>query len=253
MASIHSDASSIQFDAASAPPGGLITEAQYLAWCGADIRAEWVDGKVIVMSPVSTRHSRLMRFLLSLLNDYAQERELGEALGPELSVRINSQRRRLPDILFIAKERAGLLLENHFEGAPNLIVEVVSADSVERDWRVKYLEYEAAGVEEYWVIDPLDRRVEAYALGPDKRYESLAAVAGKIASRVVPGFYIRPEWLWEQPPPKISIVLNELLRQGAGESQWPAQTMRYVPRGIDARFVPQVGGTAAPRVSLVPK
>lgn len=217
MASINSDASSAIFNVGSLSPGTFITEEQYMAWCGKDTRAEWVDGKVIIMSPVSTVHSRLMRFLLSLLNDFAQERGLGEALGPELSVRINSKRRRLPDVLFIAKERADLLFENHFEGAPDLIIEVVSEDSVDRDWRVKYLEYEAAGVEEYWVIDPLYQRVEAYALGADKLYESIAPAEGRIASRVVSGFYVRPEWLWQQPLPKIPTVLSELLRTSETE------------------------------------
>jgi Uma2 family endonuclease len=217
MASIHSDVGSANLVAAPLPANGSMTETEFLAWCDEDTRAEWVDGKVIVMSPVSTVHSRLTRFLISLLNDYAEERELGEALGPEISVRINSKRRRLPDVLFVAKDRADRLHENHFEGAPNLIIEVVSEDSVDRDWRVKYLEYEAVAVEEYWVIDPLYQRVEAYALGANRLYESIAPTEGKIASRVVPGFYLRPEWLWQQPLPKIRTVLSELLRPFQGE------------------------------------
>lgn len=210
MESIQSDADPADL-AVAAHPHRTMTEEQFLAWCDEDTRAEWVDGEVIVMSPVSTIHSRLAGFLLSLLNEFAQERDLGEALGPELSTRINSKRRRLPDVLFVAKDRSDRLLTNHFEGAPNLIMEVVSDDSVDRDWRVKYLEYEAAGVDEYWVIDPLHQRMEAYTLDADKTYQSIAPVEGKIASRVVPGFYLRPEWLWRERPPKVPAVLNELL------------------------------------------
>lgn len=216
MASIQSDVRSANLEVAPLPPSKRMTEEEFVAWCHEDTRAEWVDGEVIIMSPVSTAHGRLVRFFLSLLNEYAEERDLGEALGPEETVRINSQR-RLPDVFFVANDRADRLRENHFEGAPNLIIEVVSEDSVDRDWRVKYLEYEAAGVDEYWVIDPLYQRAEAYTLDADKVYQSLAPVEGKIASRVVPGFYVRPEWLWRERLPKVPLVLNELLAQFKAE------------------------------------
>lgn len=193
-----------------------MTEEEFLAWCDDGTRAEWVDGEVVVMSPASIVHNRLTRFLLSLLQDYVQERGLGEAFGTELSVRIHSKR-RLPDVLFIASERADRLHKNHFEGPPNLIIEVVSDDSVDRDWRVKYLEYQAAGVNEYWVVDPLYRRLEAYSLDADKAYCSIAAVDGRIVSRVVPGFYLRPEWLWQESLPKVPAVLKELLGESKAE------------------------------------
>ena len=132
-------------------------------------------------------------------------------MGREFSVRLDSKRRRLPDVLFIANDRLGNVREKHLEGAPNLAIEVVSEDSVDRDWRDKYSEYEQAGVVGYWVIDPLYMRVEAYSLGPDKQYQRIAPLEGKIASLVVPGFYLRPEWLWQQPLPEVRVVLNELL------------------------------------------
>lgn len=202
--------------AVAKPHPGTMTEEAFLSWCGGETRAEWVDGEVIVMSPASVIHNRLTRFLLSLLQDYVQERGLGEAFGTELFVRIDSQRRRLPDVFFVASDRAGRLYENHFEGAPNLIIEVVSTDSVDRDWRGKYLEYQAAGVDEYWVIDPLYRRMEAYSLDADKAYQSITPVDGRVASRVVPGFYVQPEWLWSDQLPKVPAILKELL--GASEA-----------------------------------
>ena len=162
------------------------------------------------MSPASTIHNRLTRFLLSLLEDFVAERGLGEAFGSDLSVRLLSKR-RLPDVLFIARDLRDRLREKHFEGAPSLVIEVVSEDSVDRDWRVKYLEYQAAGVGEYWVVDPLYKRIEVYALGDDRAYHAIGQVEGKLASRAVPGFYIRLEWLWQDPLPKVPGVLQELL------------------------------------------
>lgn len=213
MTSLQRDATALEVAVARPQSGLTMNEAEFLAWCGEDTRAEWAEGEVILMSPASIVHNRLASFVRTLLQLYADEYDLGEALGIEVSVRLNSKRRRLPDILFIARDRAQQLKENHFEGAPNLIVEVVSRDSVERDWRVKYQEYEAAGVDEYWLIDPLYHRLEAYALGEDKIYHSLAPVDDKISSRVVPGFYLRSSWLWQEPLPKARHVLEELLAQ----------------------------------------
>jgi Uma2 family endonuclease len=211
MASLQQHTSAPELAVAKPHPSKTMTEEEFLGWCDEDTRAEWVDGEVIVMSPASIVHNRLAGFIRTVLQLYAAERNLGEALGIEVSVRINSKRRRLPDVLFVATDRLDRLHENHFEGPPNLLVEVVSPESVERDWRVKYLEYEAAGVEEYWLIDPLYQRLEAYALGDDKMYRSLAPLEGKLLSRVVAGFYLRPEWLWQERPPKVRGVLDELL------------------------------------------
>ena len=197
--------------------GKRMSEDEFVAWCNEDTRAEWVDGEVIVMSPASWVHARLARFLISVLGDYVDARKLGEVVGTEFSVRLPSKRRRIPDVLFIANERRGNLREKHLEGAPNLAIEIVSEDSVDRDWRDKYLEYRDAGVEEYWVVDPLYERVEAYSLGADKLYHPLAHKEGQLASVVVPGFYLRPEWLWQQPLPEVRLVLNELLGKAKTE------------------------------------
>jgi Uma2 family endonuclease len=64
-------------------------------------------------------------------------------------------------------------------------MEIVSLESLPRDWRDKYWEYETAGVQEYWVIDPLAPHAEAYALGEDKRYARIAEQDEAIHSTVV--------------------------------------------------------------------
>jgi Uma2 family endonuclease len=188
-----------------------MSEEEFVAWCDEDTRAEWVDGEVVVMSPASWIHSRLARFLISVLGDYVDARKLGEVVGNDFTVRLRSNRRRIPDVLFIANERVSNLREKHLEGAPNLAIEIVSDDSVDRDRREKFAEYAQAGVEEYWVVDPLNERVEAYLLAADKEYHAITPIVGKIASVIVPGFYLRPEWLWQKPLPEVRVVLNELL------------------------------------------
>lgn len=192
-------------------PDQPITEEAFVAWCDEDTRAEWVDGKIIMMSPASRDHIDLNGWLCSLLRIFVEQRDLGVVCGPEFQVRLGAQRRRrVPDLLFVAKDRTGIVQAGHVEGAPDLVVEIVSPDSVSRDWREKYLEYEAAGVREYWVLDPLAERVEAYSLSEANGYVRIEETKGVVASVVVPGFYLRSAWLWGEQLPKVLDTLREL-------------------------------------------
>jgi Uma2 family endonuclease len=72
------------------------------------------------------------------------------------------------------------------------------------------LENETSGVREYWIVDPLSNRVEVNRLGEDGRYSRIDEVEGKIASRVLEGFFLRNDWLWATPRPTVASVLAEL-------------------------------------------
>jgi len=197
-----------------------MTEEEFVAWADEDTRAEWVDGEVIIMSPANLEHCDLNAWLIRVLGGFVEEQGLGKVL-PDATVRLSRQRRRrVPDIWFLAESRHHLLRENHVEGPPDLVIEIVSPDSQSRDWREKYLEYQAAGVREYWVIDPMSRQVEAYALEPgppsegsaatENQYRRLEEREGIIASMVLPGFRLRTAWLWPQTRPKALAALKEM-------------------------------------------
>jgi Uma2 family endonuclease len=192
-------------------PGRRMTEEEFVEWSGHKTRAEWVDGEVIVMSPVSDLHGDLNSWLNAVIRLFVEQKDLGSVRGPEAQVRLASQRaRREPDLLFVARHRLDILRPNHVEGAPDLMMEIVSPESMARDWREKYLEFEAGGVLEYWVIDPMASRVEAYTLGDDRHYRRLAEGDGKVGSIVLAGFHVRPQWLWQRPLPKVVDALREM-------------------------------------------
>lgn len=188
-----------------------MSEAEFLAWRDEDIRAEWVNGEVIIMSPASTRHVRLVGLLLQVIGIFAKHHQSGEVFGPELQVHFEELRRwRVPDLLFVASERLQIVKPTYVEGAPDLVIEIVSPDSLARDWREKYLEYEAAGVREYWIIDPMSERVEAYTLS-ERSYSLIQEREDKgLPSTVLPGFYLNPAWLWQDPLPNPLEILKEL-------------------------------------------
>jgi len=195
-------------------PGRRMTEEEFDAWIwvGEKTRAEWVDGEVVMMAPASVGHDDLVGWVRSVLAIYVRAKELGSVHGPEVLVRLASiRRKRLPDVMFVSKVRRGVVKETQIDGAPDLIVEVVSPDSAERDWVRKYEDYERAGVREHWIIDPQERRMEAYRLGAaGKGYRAVKAKGRRVTSSVVSGFYLRHAWLFGGELPSVLRVVREL-------------------------------------------
>jgi Uma2 family endonuclease len=193
---------------------GRMSEAEFVRWCDSDTWAEWVDGEVILMSPVNLDHAKIAMFMKRLIAAYVEEHDLGDVIDEPYQVRLGAQRRRRsPDILFVTKARAEILTKIHVEGAPDLIVEVVSPESQGRDWREKYLEYETAGVREYWIIDPMSRVVAPHGLTKQKKFQLIEQVGSWLPSGVLPGFALKPDWLWGPRLPKVSAAMKEISRR----------------------------------------
>jgi Uma2 family endonuclease len=186
-----------------------LSEEEFVAWCDEDVKAEWVDGEVLVAAPATYVHANLTSFLVCVTAMFVEDHDLGEVFGWQLMTRLSPRIRRVPDLMFVAKDRLQYLRMYHLEGPPDLALEVVSRDSVDGDWREKYYDYQAAGVREYWVIYPAHQRVEAYRL-VDGAYQSIPHDQGRVASSVLAGFYLREEWLWRAELPKVSEALQEI-------------------------------------------
>jgi len=189
-----------------------MTFEEFLAWCDEDTWAEWVDGEVQLLLPRRTRDAEIAGFLTTLLHIYAEQCELGETMNAPFLMRLPElSRARAPDLFFVRRERAHLFREYYLDGPADLVVEIVSPESIGRDRGEKFAEYEMGGVREYWLIYP-DRQVaEFYWLGSDGRYRMMPVGAdGIYRSQVVPGFWLRVEWLWQEPLPLEVDVLREL-------------------------------------------
>lgn len=202
-------------DTTSEWPEGLpkrMTLEEYLAWNYEDVRAEWVDGEVVLMSPVAPLHQRILLFLARLLADFCEEHELGDIYTAGVRVLLSSRPSgREPDVIFIAAAHADRVKATYIDGPADLAVEIISPESEERDRGTKLLEYEAAGVREYWLIDSLRHDAMFYVLGEDGRYHlRLPSPDGIYQSSVVEGFRLRPDWLWREPLPTQRAARAEL-------------------------------------------
>ena len=121
---------------------------------------------------------------------------------------------RDPDLTFVSNERLHLLTRDRLDGPADLVVEIISPDSVRRDRRDKFDEYARAGVREYWIADvrPRQRRFDAWALDEVGGFRELPPDDdGRVHSSVLPGFWLRPDWLWQEPTPSELDVLEEIL------------------------------------------
>ena len=106
---------------------------------------------------------------------------------------------RKPDVFVVLKDNPGQILEREFLGAADIAIEVISDKSVYRDRTTKFDEYEAAGIREYWLIDPRPsrKRADFYRLDETGRYQTVPLGVSQIfRSAVVTGFWLNTEWLW---------------------------------------------------------
>ena len=198
-----------------------MTYEEYLAWAGDDVRAEWVDGEVVLFMPVGKRHVLLISFLFQLIGAYARLRRLGEVYGEPFEQWTRGGRAaRRPDVVFVATDHLDQFGAEGFAGAVDLAVEVVSEDSEARDRREKRAEYAAVGVPEYWIVEGREGRhgVAFLVLQSDGTYAEVAPDAeGWLRSTVLPGFWLDPAWLEETPLPNLDWVLEEIAPGAHGE------------------------------------
>ena len=186
-----------------------MTWEEFLAWADEDVRAEWVDGEVQLMSPVSIEHQEINVWLCGILSYWAYEHDSGLILSAPIAMRIPERdRAREPDILFVARENEHRIRPTFIEGPADMVVEIISPESRDRDRGDKFFEYETAGVREYWLLDPQRRRAEWYQLQSDGAYSMIAPDGdGVYHSQVLVGVWLRESWLWERPHP--AVVLRE--------------------------------------------
>jgi Uma2 family endonuclease len=155
---------------------------------GTDSRYELVDGILVAMNPPIVEHFLIAKFLEQQLDAAIQQLGLPWLTFREAGIRTGFDKSRLTDLCVVTKEQTQELLGRStiFQTAPLLVVEVVSADSVKRDYRYKRSEYAAIQVPEYWIVDPLTSKVTVL-LWEEGLYEEIVCAGDQvIISRALP-------------------------------------------------------------------
>jgi Uma2 family endonuclease len=153
-------------------------------------KVEFINGQVFMHSPVKKRHNQVSLLLAKLLSTYVDIHNLG-FVGIEKILVALTRNDYEPDICYFSKNKASQFTEEQMKfPVPDWVVEVLSDSTKSHDYGVKFKDYQAHGIPEYWIVDPEKEVVEQYLL-QDGIYELLLKTGqGTISSHSLPGFTI---------------------------------------------------------------
>jgi Uma2 family endonuclease len=153
-------------------------------------RHELIDGEHLVTPSPTPRHQLVLGNLHWLIASFVREHALGQVFFAPLDVLLSEINVLEPDLLYVARERLGIIEAAFIRGAPDLVVEVLSPSTCGRDRGVKLRAYEQWGIGEYWIVDPEGETVEVFRRTP-AGLERLAlarrAGGGVLESPLFPG------------------------------------------------------------------
>lgn len=179
---------------------------------------EWVAGELIKMSPVTEEHDALTGYLYMLFEAYFSYRPIGQTRRDPFVMRMdNIDRSREPDIQVILNTNPGQLTRTAMIGPADICIEVVSEESVSRDYGDKFVEYEKAGVSEYWLFDYLRKVAAFHRLNDEGVYQPVRVEAQDYyETPLLPGLRLDLPLLWQEKLPGFRAI-GEAVRQMLGE------------------------------------
>ncbi|MBI2799883.1 MAG: Uma2 family endonuclease [Gammaproteobacteria bacterium] len=133
-------------------------------------RYELLAGDLFMVPAPTTRHQRICQNIEYILVGYVRRTQRGQVLDAPVDVVLGTGTARevvQPDILFVTAERAEIVTLAEVVGCPDLVIEVLSPGTEERDTNYKKTLYARHGAGEYWIVDPPTRTLERYVLGAD--------------------------------------------------------------------------------------
>jgi Uma2 family endonuclease len=157
-----------------------------------DERHELIDGDLYMVPALTVAHQVISKNIALRLEQHVSTTGCGRMLYAPLDVVLGEGEKRSvvqPDIVFISNAREGRVTEDEIVGAPDLVIEILSPGTANRDMGLKKALYARNGVREYWIVNPKLEFVEVFSLGPGGyelpvRYE----LGDRVVSTVVPGF-----------------------------------------------------------------
>jgi Uma2 family endonuclease len=160
------------------------------------VRLELDEGELVVSPHNTWEHQHSAKRLLLILDTWARRTGAGDVM-PEMDVRLGGRSVRTPDLVFLRSDQRGLIRRHYIDGGPALVIEVMSESTAQVDRGKKSQQYAAAGVAQYWLIDPAQNSIEVFE-NRQGRFEHRETVSGTGIFRPaeMPGLEIPLAELW---------------------------------------------------------
>jgi Uma2 family endonuclease len=182
------------------PPQGQWTYEDYLRLPDDGNRYEIIEGVLYVANAPSYEHQFTTGEIFGELRNFVKSKSLGVVIAAPFEIHLPGIAKPVqPDVVFIAAARQPASETQIFEGAPDLVVEVISPSSLRVDRYVKLGAYERAKVREYWLVDPKTRSIEIYSLpaeGPEYILLGQFTARERLKSAVLAGLELSVESLF---------------------------------------------------------
>lgn len=188
-----------------------LTVQEYLQLCHEDDDYELLDGVLVKRMAAQLPHEWLFQWMLRLVGDYVEAQGLGVVFGSRTPVQITEHRSRLPDLLFVSAARAHILKPDILTEPPDWIMEIRLQGERDADWIRLESDYRTIRTPEIWMVNPQSRTVCVLRL-QDDAYVREELTEGILRSATIGGFAVRLDDLFAEARPKVSDVLNDLLR-----------------------------------------
>jgi Uma2 family endonuclease len=143
-------------------PSTKLTYADYMLFPDDGLRHEIIGGEHYVSPSPVPRHQRISLNLAHLIQTFLDAHPIGELFYAPIDVLLSEIDIVVPDLVFVSTSRSQIVTSKNLQGAPDLVVEILSPGTRSRDQRLKRDLYERAGAQEYWLVDPERDVVEVY-------------------------------------------------------------------------------------------
>ncbi len=152
---------------------------------------ELINGEIVKRGAPNTQHQVVSGKLYRIFSDFIEKRKLGEILYAPVDVFFDEYNTPQPDLLFVSKKRKEIITQEGIQGAPDLIIEILSPSTMKHDRGDKMKLYKKYQVREYWIVDPKNQSIEVYHhQNDDYELTSFAVEKGEITSSVLKGFML---------------------------------------------------------------
>ena len=169
-------------------------------------RYEIMDGELLVSPAPRMLHQRIVTQPARFLGNHIEEHGLGEVWVAPTSVILDPWTALEPDIVYVSIERSHIVSERGIEGVPDLVIEVLSPSTADRDRTIKFHRYEQAGIPNYWIVDTEGQHLTQYGLG-ESGYNVLNTIRINegVETALLPGFSVPIQALFQQPGSKRTV------------------------------------------------